>query len=75
MSKDTDWRDKILESPQILGIDDFSDRGTVVRVWIKTKPLKQWEIGREFRHRLKVTFDRAGIIIPPNQQQVWVDRL
>ncbi|MGK7935895.1 MAG: mechanosensitive ion channel family protein [Xenococcaceae cyanobacterium] len=74
MSKDAEWRDKIMESPQILGIDNFSDRGAVVRVWIKTEPLKQWEIGREFRRRIKVTFDRAGIIIPPPQQQVWFNR-
>ena len=74
MSKDADWQDKILESPQVLGIDNFSDRGAVVRVWIKTEPLKQWEVGREFRRRLKVTFDRAGIIIPPPQQQVWFHR-
>ncbi|MDJ0688414.1 MAG: mechanosensitive ion channel family protein [Xenococcaceae cyanobacterium MO_188.B32] len=74
MSKDADWRDKILESPQVLGIDNFSDRGAVVRVWIKTEPLKQWDVGREFRRRLKVTFDRVGIIIPPPQQQVWFNR-
>ena len=74
INQDADWQDKILESPQVLGIDNFSDRGAVVRVWIKTEPLKQWEVGREFRRRLKVTFDRAGMIIPPPQQQVWFHR-
>ena len=74
INQDADWQDKILESPQVLGIDNFSDRGAVVRVWIKTEPLKQWDVGREFRRRLKVTFDRAGIIIPPPQQQVWFHR-
>ena len=39
-----------------LGINDFSDRGSVVRIWIKTEPLKQWEVAREFRRRLQKTF-------------------
>ena len=74
MSQDADWRDKIIESPQVLGVDNFDDRGAVVRVWLKTEPLKQWEVGREFRRRIKNTFDRAGIVIPPPQQQIWFTR-
>ncbi len=31
---------------------------------LKTKPIKQWEVGREYRRRLKQAFDREGIEIP-----------
>ncbi|MGB5710395.1 MAG: hypothetical protein WBM44_05745 [Waterburya sp.] len=41
-----------------------------MRVWIKTEPLKQWEVAREFRRRVKIAFDRAGIPIPIPQQQI-----
>ncbi len=71
MSQDSLWREQILESPQVLGVDNFGERGVIIRVWIKTEPLKQWSVSREFRRRIKVAFDEAGIPIPLPQQQVW----
>ena len=65
------WREQILDKPEVLGVDDFGDRGVIIRVWIKTQPLKQWEVAREFRRRLKVALDEAGISIPMPQQEVW----
>jgi moderate conductance mechanosensitive channel len=73
MSEESDWKDHILETPQVLGVENFSDRGITIKVWIKTEPLKQWDVSREFRRRLKIACDRAGIPIPMPQQQVWVD--
>ena len=73
MDRDPNWQEPILERPQVLGVDNFGDRGLMIRVWIKTQPLKQWEVAREFRRRLKITFDRAGIVIPVPQQAVWVN--
>ncbi|MBO3461967.1 mechanosensitive ion channel family protein [Aetokthonos hydrillicola Thurmond2011] len=63
MAQDPQWQDQILEKPQVLGVDNFEDRGVIVRVWIKTQPLKQWAIAREYRRRLKTAFDQAGILI------------
>ncbi len=63
MFKEELWHDQILEAPDILGVDDFSDRGLVIRVWIKTKPLKQWLVSREFRHRLIIALNEANINI------------
>ena len=74
MSADPSWKQQILEPPQVLGVDNFSDRGAIVRIWIKTQPLKQWAVSREFRRRIKIAFDRAGIPIPMPQQQVWFQR-
>lgn len=74
MNQEPQWRVNILETPEVLGVDNFGDRGVIIRVWIKTKPLKQWDVSREFRRRLKVAFDKAGIPIPPPQQQVWFER-
>jgi small conductance mechanosensitive channel len=70
MSRDWKWKDTILEPPQLLGVDDFGDRGIVIKVWIKTQPLKQWDVAREYRRRLKNAFDLAGIIIPVRQQEI-----
>lgn len=72
MDRDPQWRDQILERPEVLGVDNFGDRGLIIRVWIKTQPLKQWDVAREYRRRLKKAFDLANIAIPVPQQAVWV---
>jgi moderate conductance mechanosensitive channel len=71
MSQDPLWREQILDKPEVLGVDDFGNRGVIIRVWIKTQPLQQWNIAREFRRRLKTALDEAGISIPMPQQEVW----
>lgn len=73
MDLDPQWQEQILERPQVLGIDNFGDRGLMIRVWIKTQPLKQWDVAREFRRRLKVAFDQADIDIPVPQQAIWLN--
>ncbi|MEM9927130.1 MAG: mechanosensitive ion channel family protein [Cyanobacteria bacterium P01_D01_bin.50] len=73
MDKDALWEYQIIEPPQVLGVEHFGDRGLIVRVWIKTQPLKQWDVAREYRRRLKIAFDKAGILIPVPQQSVWLN--
>ncbi len=72
MSQDPEWQYQILEKPNVLGVEHFSDRGIMIRVWIKTQPLKQWAVAREYRRRLKITLDAAGIYIPVPQQANWI---
>ncbi|WP_036801134.1 mechanosensitive ion channel family protein [Pleurocapsa sp. PCC 7319] len=74
ISEDPDWQERIWEFPNILGVDNFSDRGILIRVWIKTEPLKQWEVAREFRRRVKIAFDQAGIPISAPQQQILLEK-
>jgi len=69
--QDPCWCSMILEAPQVLGVDDFSERGVVIRLWFKTEPLKQWDVAREFRRRIKIAFETAGIPLPLPQQEVW----
>ncbi|MDJ0730092.1 MAG: mechanosensitive ion channel family protein [Crocosphaera sp.] len=72
MAEDRQWRNYIVDKPEILGVDNFEERGLIIRVWIKTKPLKQWEVSREFRRRLKVEFDQQGLPLPVPQQKIWL---
>jgi moderate conductance mechanosensitive channel len=64
MVNDREWQDQILETPEVLGVDDFASNSLIVRVWVKTQPSRQWAVAREFRRRLKVTFDSEGIALP-----------
>jgi small conductance mechanosensitive channel len=64
LSKDEHFVPLILEPLQILGVDDFGDSEVTIKCMIKTLPLKQWDVGRELRRRIKNTFDEMGIEIP-----------
>ncbi len=59
------WSDRILEPPEVLGVDDLALAGTLLRVWIKTAPLQQWNVAREFRYRVRLAFEEQGMVIPP----------
>lgn len=59
--KDEQWRDVLLEEPQVLGIEAMTDTRVTVRIIGKTKPLKQWDAMRELRRRIRVRFDREGV--------------
>ncbi len=60
----------ILEEPQVLGVEAFKDSSICVRVLVKTRPMKQWDVAREMRLRIKRAFDHAGIEIPFPQRVV-----
>lgn len=62
----------ILEPIEILGLDRFEDSAVIVRARTKTKPVKQWETGREFNRRLKKRFDELGIEIPFPHQTIYM---
>lgn len=60
---EVEWRDRLPELPEVLGIDDLSHTGMLVRVWIKTAPMEQWNVGREFRLRVRLAFEANNIQI------------
>lgn len=72
MSQELPWQSLILEPPQLKGVEDFSDRGLLVKLWIKTQPLKQWDVAREYRRRLKHALHQVGIEMPVPQQSLWL---
>jgi small conductance mechanosensitive channel len=62
----------ILAPIEVLGVDAFTDWALQLKVRIKTVPLKQWDVGRELRRRIKKTFDAEGIEIPFPERVVTV---
>ncbi|MBE9041582.1 mechanosensitive ion channel family protein [Oscillatoriales cyanobacterium LEGE 11467] len=72
MCADRTWQGVILEPPLLLGVDKLDRAGATIRLWIKTQPLKQWEIAREYRRRLKLELDRLGIELAMPQQALWI---
>ncbi len=70
MYQNPEWQAKILEFPEILGIESLSHTGMKVRVWFKTVPLQQWLVGREYRLRVRRAFEKHNIVIGRPQ---WVN--
>jgi len=54
----------ILEDLTMLGVDSFGDSAVMIKFFIKTRPLQQWAVRREFLRRTKRRFDDLGIEIP-----------
>lgn len=62
--KDSDWQPLLTEEPTVPGIEAFGEAFLRVRMLATTIPLKQWEVARELRRRIKRRFDAEGIVIP-----------
>jgi moderate conductance mechanosensitive channel len=55
------WRAVMLEQPEVWGAQEVSSAEVTMRIVVKTAPLRQWEVGREMRARVKAALDAAGI--------------
>lgn len=64
------FSDAILSDPEMLGVDALTDSSFVIKFFIKTRPLKQWEVKRELLRRIKKKFDELGIEMPLPQRVV-----
>lgn len=72
MIKDPKYGHDILEPIEIFGLDKFADSALVIKARLKTKPIQQWSVGREYRKRLKQAFDAENIEIPfPHRTVYW----
>jgi len=72
LGNDETFAPKIIEPMEIMGVDSFGDSAVNIKARIKTTPINQWAVGREYRRRLKKAFDAAGIEIPfPHRTIYW----
>jgi small conductance mechanosensitive channel len=64
LAADPAYAGSVLDALEVLGVDAFDDSQVTIKIRVKTLPLKQWEVGRELRRRIKKAFDARGIEIP-----------
>lgn len=70
MMDDIQWKDSIKVAPHFLRIDDFADSAIIIKILGETEPSKQWDVAGEFRKRLKLAFDKEGVVIPFPQRVI-----
>ena len=72
LKADARFADKILEPIEVVGVDALGESGVTLKARIKTRPLAQWDVGREYNKRIKQAFDREDIQIPyPHMRLVF----
>jgi small-conductance mechanosensitive channel len=57
------WRKVMLEKPEVWGAQELSSKEVTMRIVAKTAPMRQLEVARELRVRVKAVLDAAGV--PP----------
>ena len=71
-----DWRVVLLDPPEVWGAQEISGKEVTMRIVAKTAPLRQWEVERELRARVKAALALGRH--PPGAQRsgrVTTDRL
>lgn len=73
LAQDEDYRARIIEEPEVWGVQSLGPDAVVVRLTLKTMPQQQWVVAREMRERIKARFDAEGIVMPTPGRMVWND--
>ena len=68
--QDEEFAPLLLEEPTVTGVEALGDWAMTIRIMVKTKPGKQWDVARELRRRVKESFEREGIEMPYPRQEV-----
>ncbi len=62
----------IMAPLEVIGVDAFEEHAVRLKVRIKTAPLKQWDVGREFRRRINKALQERGIEMWSPQRTITV---
>ncbi len=72
LAGDEQWSDDIIEAPEVLGVEQITVDGAVLRTTVKTHSEAQWRVARELRRRLTEALHAAGIADRISAGRVYV---
>lgn len=64
LAEDPKWRTRVIESPEVWGLESVSGDGLVIRLVMKTRANAKDDVARELRMRLKHAIDDLGLQLP-----------
>lgn len=60
---DPDWQPLFLGEPELVGVEELTREQAVIRLTARVRPLEQWKVAREMRHRIWARFDELGVTV------------
>lgn len=72
MTTEEPYSRAILAPLEVMGVDQLSESGVVVKARIKTAPMQQWRVGREMNRRIKQRFAEAGMDPPYPTRTIYL---
>ncbi len=64
MDEDPTYDSMLLSAPNFAGVEAVTGEAVLVRITAKAVPQQQVPLARIIRERIKLAFDRAGIVVP-----------
>lgn len=64
LADEPEYKRKVLEAPEIWGIESVSAEALVIRLVMKVRTADQFDIARVLRLRLKLALDQMGVAVP-----------
>ena len=71
LAEDENWKERLIEAPQVLRVNNFGDSGIDIRIAGRVQPHEKWSVTGELRLRLKKAFDKEDIEIPWPHTKVY----
>jgi small conductance mechanosensitive channel len=69
-----EWRRKVIEDPEVWGVQSVSAEAITLRLVVKVRPGEQWAAQRALYRALKDSLDRQHVDIPPLNRMVVDNR-
>ena len=69
--EDEAFKGRVIEEPEVWGVQDLNPNWITVRVVLKTAPSEQWGVAREMRQRIKARFDQEGLAFAHAAAMPW----
>jgi small conductance mechanosensitive channel len=64
MAEQPKWRSRVVEKPEIWGLESISAEAMVIRLVVKTRTSAKDDVARELRIRLKRALDEMNVTLP-----------
>jgi small conductance mechanosensitive channel len=62
LAEEEPWRDAVLAPPEVLGVEEISNAGIVLRAWLKTSATHRAALSREVNRRVEEAFREGEIV-------------
>lgn len=63
LRSDNAWSQALVDGPRVLGVQEYGRGATVIRLGVRTLPMRQEEVSRELRRRIQLEFQKNRILL------------